>query len=73
MSGALTKSWQNTKKKKKKKKSCTNRNTGESALEFVIEMSGWKTKGKEKDGGKEIISKRVYFLSSLGVMVFLFI
>ena len=58
---------------KKKKKGCINCKTGESALEFVIETSGWKTKGKEKDGGNEIISKRVYFLSSLGVMVFLFI
>lgn len=46
------------KKKKKKKKSCINCNTGESALEFVIEMSGWKTKGEEKDGRKEIISKK---------------
>ena len=29
--------------KQKKKKSCINCNIGESALEFVIEMSGWKT------------------------------
>ena len=33
----------NKKLAKQKKKGCINCNTGESALEFVIEMSGWKT------------------------------